>query len=165
MPKRTMVVAAVGAALLLAGCGQAQDTGKVASLNSSNPATSSGEPKKGGFEFDDLRKYTKCLRDHGLDVPDPDPNGGRIKLAPDNPDDPKAKAALEACKSLVPEGGSPPPMDAAEQDKWHKKAQCMRDHGVHMDDPQPDKSLQIGGPGDDPAKVAAAAKECGIQFG
>ncbi|MEV6603845.1 hypothetical protein [Kutzneria sp. NPDC051319] len=163
MPKRTMVVAAVGAALLLAGCGQAQDTGKVASLNSSNPTTS-GAPKKGGFELDDLRKYTKCLRDHGLDVPDPDPNGGRIKLAPDNPDDAKGKAAIEACKSLVPDSGPPPTMDADQLDKLHKKVQCMRDHGVHMDDPSPEKSLQIGGPGDDPAKVSAAAKACGFEF-
>ena len=165
MRKRTMVVAAAGAALLLGGCGQEQDAGKVASLTSSNPTTSAGAPKKGGFELDDLRKYAKCLRDHGVEVPDPDPNSGRIKLAPDNPDDPKAKAALDACKSLVPNGGPPPTMDAAELDKWHKRAQCMRDHGVHMEDPSPDKELQFGAPGDDPAKVNAAMKACGIEIG
>ncbi|MFC0540256.1 hypothetical protein [Kutzneria chonburiensis] len=170
MRKRTTAVLIAGAALaLLAGCATNESAGKVASLSSSNPTSSSSAPaggggKDNGFDLDKIRGYAKCMRDHGVDMPDPDPNGGRLGGVKGDPNDPKVKTAMEACKSLLPNGGAAgPPMDAAAQDHLHKEVQCMRDHGVHMKEPGPDSELEIGGPGDDPAKVEAAMKACGME--
>jgi hypothetical protein len=51
--------------------------------------------------------FTKCMREHGINMPDPDPNGGvGIKITPGsgiNPDDPKFQSALEACRQYMPQ--------------------------------------------------------------
>lgn len=49
---------------------------------------------------------TKCMREHGINMPDPDPNQGGIKIDKNsgiNPDDPKFKAAMEACRQYMPQ--------------------------------------------------------------
>jgi hypothetical protein len=50
--------------------------------------------------------FTKCMRENGIDMPDPDPNGGAgIRINPGdgiNPDDPKFKAAIEKCRQYMP---------------------------------------------------------------
>jgi hypothetical protein len=172
MRKRTTAVLVAGAALaLLTGCATNESAGKVASLSSSNPPTSSSAPAGGGGDqgnaddLDKIRAYAKCMREHGVDMPDPDSGGGRAGGIKGDPNDPKIKTAMAACKSLLPNGGAEKPMDPAEQDKWHKRAQCMRDHGVHMQEPGPGKELELGSPEDDPAKVEAAMKACGIEIG
>lgn len=53
-----------------------------------------------------LRKYAKCMREHGLPTfPDPAPNGG-LEINNDQlglgPDDPRFKTADEACSQLMP---------------------------------------------------------------
>jgi hypothetical protein len=57
-----------------------------------------------------FRQFTQCMRDHGIDVPDPDPNGGggvKMSKGPGgiNPDDPKFKAAEQACQDKLPGKG------------------------------------------------------------
>lgn len=54
-----------------------------------------------------LRRYAKCMREHGLpQFPDPAPNGG-LQINNDQlglgPDDPKFKAADEACTQYMPQ--------------------------------------------------------------
>jgi hypothetical protein len=56
-------------------------------------------------------QFARCMRQHGIDMPDPSPTGGMSvqggsggKLGP-RPDDPKFKAAQEACKQYLPKGG------------------------------------------------------------
>jgi hypothetical protein len=47
----------------------------------------------------------KCMREHGINMPDPEPGGG-IKITKGsglNPDDPKFQAAMEACRQYVPQ--------------------------------------------------------------
>jgi hypothetical protein len=63
-------------------------------------------------ELEQMRQFAKCMRDHGVDMPDPDPNGGGgfgIKKGTGqdeiNPDDATFKAANEACKDKLPNGG------------------------------------------------------------
>src|SRR5262245_10886222 len=50
----------------------------------------------------------------------------------------------------------------SQQEKALKFAQCMREHGVPMNDPDPNggMGLQLGGPGVDPAKIQAAQQAC-----
>ena len=114
-----------------------------------------------------------CMREHGVDMPDPQTAaarrrrvhhgrpgrtsaagggaaaGGRwpARAMPEEFDE-----ADEACRhfldDLIQDGG--PPMDAEAQDKALKFAKCMREHGVDMPDPDFSGggggfSIQIGG--------------------
>jgi hypothetical protein len=63
-------------------------------------------------ELEAQRQYAKCMRDHDIDMSDPDPNTGRSqiggRLANATRDqlraDPGYKAAAEACKDKLPKG-------------------------------------------------------------
>jgi hypothetical protein len=83
-----------------------------------------------------MLKYAQCMRDHGVDMPDPDPNGG-LSIQIGAGDKAKFGAAQEACKSMLPNGGVPPTPSAEDLEKARQFAQCMRDHGV-TDFPDPD---------------------------
>jgi hypothetical protein len=57
--------------------------------------------------LEQLRKLAKCMREHGLpNFPDPEANGGLMldEKSGIKPDDPKFKAAQEACKQYQPSG-------------------------------------------------------------
>jgi hypothetical protein len=166
-----IIVAALGAALLLGGCGaKADDGGKVASI--STPPKSGGPTAadtSGKSDEDKMRDFAKCMREHGVDMPDPKPAGDgsggmAITLGGDGADASKIEAAQKACKSLMPNGGEMKPPSAEELDKMRKDAKCMREHGIDMPDPDPTGkgATRIGGPGDDPKKFEEAAKACGL---
>jgi hypothetical protein len=55
-------------------------------------------------QVEKLRQFAACMRAHGIPVEDPDTTGGAIRLNGVNPDDPKFKAAQDACRSLNPIG-------------------------------------------------------------
>ncbi|MEU0788850.1 hypothetical protein ABZ342_02210 [Amycolatopsis sp. NPDC005961] len=167
-----IVVAALGAALLLGGCGAKGDDGdKVASI--STPPKSGGPTAadtSGKSDEDKMRDFAKCMREHGVDMPDPKPAGDgggmAITLGGDGADASKIEAAQKACKSLMPNGGEMKPPSAEELDKMRKDAKCMREHGIDMPDPDPSGKgmTRAGGLGDDPKKFEAAAKACGLGF-
>jgi hypothetical protein len=48
--------------------------------------------------------YARCMRQHGINIPDPKPDGG-IHIEGVNPDDPKFKAAEQACQQYQPDPG------------------------------------------------------------
>jgi hypothetical protein len=66
--------------------------------------------KPSAEQLEQERKIAQCMREHGLtDYPDPDPNaegGQNIGEAGINPNDPKFKAADEACRYLRPSTGA-----------------------------------------------------------
>ncbi len=80
-----------------------------------------------------------CMRSHGVsDFPDPTPSQGggvafQITGGPGsdlNHENPRFKAAGQACQSLLAGGGQPAPLSAqkiAAEVEW---ARCMRTHGV-----------------------------------
>jgi hypothetical protein len=53
---------------------------------------------------DRMVKYAQCLRQHGIDMPDPKP-GQPMKLTAKKGQETQLKQAQEACKSLQPGGG------------------------------------------------------------
>jgi hypothetical protein len=61
-------------------------------------------------QLDRMREFTKCMRDNGIDMPDPDPNNpGMIKLDGKGQDPEKLEAAQKACSDILqmaPEGGN-----------------------------------------------------------
>jgi hypothetical protein len=171
MRKRHGFVLVVGAVLALAtGCSSDNGGDKIASISS---APKSGEPaaaKATGTQEDQMRAYAKCMREHGVDMPDPemspDGKGGRITINGDgkNGDPGKLDAASEACKTLLPNGGEMKQMDPAQLDKLRENAKCMREHGVDMPDPDPSNPgmMRIGGENADKDKLDAAMKACGM---
>lgn len=59
-------------------------------------------------QLESMREMAKCMRANGVpEFPDPDPNGGGIRIGQDSgidPDDPDFKAAQEKCNDKMPEG-------------------------------------------------------------
>jgi hypothetical protein len=158
---RTSVLVAVGAALL-AGCGGAAGTGG---------ANATDGPSGGGAK-DDARSaqlaFTKCMRENGVDVPDPKPgtDGGMVQIGPGDgagPDREKFAAAHDACKQHLRGAGGAGPLGAlTEEDKQRmvKFAQCMRKNGVDMPDPDFSKgngTMTLGDPDDGRFKTAHEA--------
>jgi hypothetical protein len=106
-------------------------------------------------------KYAQCMRKHGVDMPDPQFNGGGMSMQIGGPGTariPKATldTAQRACRKIM-EDVKPPSMSKEDQAKAReaglKMARCMRAHGIDFPDPQFGKGgeirQKIGGPGSD----------------
>ena len=80
--------------------------------------------------------FAGCMRDHGVDFPDPGPDG-EVRIEVDEADEAAWAAADEACDDLRPEMA---PMTDDQQselaDQLLAQAACMRDHGWDMPDPE-----------------------------
>jgi hypothetical protein len=76
-------------------------------------------------------------------------------------DDGGAVASAGTPSAAPPASGSAA-SGLSQQEKALKFAQCMREHGVPMDDPDPGggMGMKVGGPGIDQAKVQAAQQAC-----
>jgi hypothetical protein len=127
-----LAVVATVLAVALTGCG------KPAGAAGSMPSASS----KAAIEQAQLQ-FTRCMRDHGANVQDakPDTGGGGSTAfqIQGNGDKGALDAAMQACQKYMPKAGGPPPDPAQQQqmlDRALKFAQCMRQHGVNMPDPQ-----------------------------
>ena len=138
--------AVVALALLAAACGGSSDDG-VASLEetptSANLATSDNE-----FEQSFLA-FTQCLRDEGLDVPDPEFNAdGSLQLPSlsgfDGVDEDELVAARDTCSEFL-EGVTLENFGfdrTSIEDTLFEYASCMRDNGFDMPDPDLDGFLR-----------------------
>lgn len=175
--RKLVAVAGLAVALGLAGCSSGASGNGVASLNGGKTSTSAPAPGSGGgnaqsdaSEQDAMVKFAQCMRQHGIDMPDPKPgSGGRTVITPlgktdGGPGDTqKIQAASTACDKLLPNGGKPTAQDTQRELKF---AQCMRAHGVDLPDPSPNggggKGMAIDG--SDP-KTKAALSACGAGFG
>jgi hypothetical protein len=144
---RVVLAAAVLAALATtaAGCGSSDKGPGVATVGGGAPAASASASAAAGDRDEQLRQFAQCMRDNGVDVPDPQPGGGAFGglAAGLNQNDPKFQAAFTACQAKLPNGGQPPKLDAAQVEQYRAFAQCMRDNGVDLPDPGPDGTLQF----------------------
>lgn len=84
----------------------------------------------------DAQAYAQCMRDHGVDMADPDPETGLPQLGDGvDPDHPAVQEAAKACQDLMPAGARE--QDDG-QDTYLKFAECMRENGLpDFPDPQP----------------------------
>lgn len=139
--RRTLIAAAllIGAA----ACGnQPNSTGVASVANASDKpsaapsAASTADPEEQG------RKFAKCMRDHGVDMPDPEPGKGMQITAKVDGDKDKFKQAMDACRSFAPfkDRGQ---LSAEDLDKMRNFAKCMREHGVDMPDPDPGGNMVL----------------------
>ena len=140
--------------LLASGCG-----------GSSDLATGGGSANAASASREDAQlKFARCLREHGVDVQDPQPGsrGAALGLAGKPGNETKTNEAIKQCEKLVPGGFKEPTAEEREkfQDAALAFARCMRAHGIDV----PDPSTQGGGvimkvPRQN-AKFEAAQKEC-----
>jgi len=148
---------------LVTACGSGGDDGGdgVASVSDKNSPTSADNQQDGTNE-DKMRAYAKCMREHGVDMPDPEPGaGGGMNLSVEAGEKEKVDKANDACKKLMPNGGVPPKPSAADLDEMRKQAQCLRDHGIEVKDPtMEDPGLELNDSSGDPEKVNKALEEC-----
>lgn len=86
----------------------------------------------------DAYAYAACMRDHGIDMADPDPKTGLPTVGDSvDPESAAFKEAHEACGDLLP-GGIRGQGDDTELDTYLEFAQCMRKNGMpDFPDPQP----------------------------
>jgi hypothetical protein len=145
---RSLLFLLAVAALAAACTGQGAAPSGVATLGSPSPAPAgSSEPAPSLDPEDAILAFAECMRDHGVDMPDPQvgPNGEvsiGIAGGVGGPDRAEMQAAHEACQGLM-EGalGEPQELTPEQKDAMLAFAQCMRDNGVDMPDPQ----FQSGG--------------------
>lgn len=111
-------------------------------------------------------EFARCMRDNGVEIPDPGPDdGGGLRLRLNRDIDPaKVEAAMEKCRRFLPNGGEPPNLSPEQQEKLREYARCMRDNGVTgFPDPAADGGFRLNrdtlkiNP-DDPAFKAAEEK-------
>jgi len=159
---RALMTAAV-LVLLVAGCG-GKDDPRVASGDKQPGATASG-PSPTEDPRDRALKFVRCMRDQGIEIDDPEPDG-RVKVRPNSKTDPTFPPAYEKCRSLLPGGAQAPPapLTAAQLDKMREYARCMRDNGVtSFPDPGPE-GFTTDVPQDHPA-FARAYRACAHHVG
>jgi len=146
-PVLTVLAAAT---LMLAGCGADDGGPDVASVNGTgNPAaasaTPSEDPQQRGL------KFAQCMRENGVDMPDPEPGKGVMLRLDKNTPRAGFKKAQEACKQWAPMGQKAGGVDPKRAEALRKVAQCMRDNGVEKyPDPEGGMVRITGDVGQDP---------------
>jgi hypothetical protein len=137
-PRLAALVGVLALALAVAACGGGHKTSGVASLGG---GSATGTTSAGGSQ-DERRaalNWARCMRQHGIDLPDPQFSGDDIvQRTPDRAvrNSAKFKAAEQACKQYLSNGGQAPP-SAQERQQALAFARCMRQHGINnMPDPQ-----------------------------
>ncbi|GHF21842.1 hypothetical protein GCM10017786_64950 [Amycolatopsis deserti] len=155
-----LVLAAAGLLAVLTACGSDGGGSGVASLSS--PASTTKSAPAAGTEEDQARAFAKCMREHGVDMPDPKTDGGGINVTvPEGVDRQKAEEATEACKGLLPNAGAPKAISPEDLDRQRQLAKCLREHGVNVPDPTADDpGIKIQGSGPDDPRYVAAMEAC-----
>jgi hypothetical protein len=156
---------------LVTACGGGGDGGnKVASISESNKPAAQQQAGNPADDEKKMKEFAKCMRDHGVDMPDPQnlPSGGSSVTEVKEGDVEKMKAAHEACRPLLPNGGAPPKLDADQLDKLRKQAKCLREHGIKVADPDPNNpemNMDVTGIDDETLKKAHEACDQGVVIG
>ena len=123
-----------------------------------------------------MLKFAECMREHGVDMPDPGPGGG-IRVNGEGLSEDQMEAAQAACQKWMdmaePEDGGQE-MTEEEKQSFLDMAACMRERGYNFPDPTFDgggvtqkiekgKGDDVPGP-DDPA-FQNDMEECSAEAG
>ena len=152
------VLAALAASVLLAACGG----GSARSANSAAAAESRREQQ--------FLAFTKCLREHGIDVSTPTA-GGPVKIGTRSAGSvQRFEAARNACRKYAPADRLKlTPQQRVEREEGVRKfAKCMREHGIQLEAGTSAGGGEIkvhigrgqGGPNPESPTFEAAQKTC-----
>ena len=145
--RRTVAICALSVAMLTAvsACGSAS------SSSGTGGSTAAASTTSVSARYQARLSLAKCLRAHGLNVPDPSPNGGVAGggggggLFRSLRDQPNFQSALKACaksaRGAFAFGNTSPAQRAQFQQDLVKFAECMRAHNIDI----PDPSTSAGG--------------------
>lgn len=158
MQTRSATLAAALAVLLLglgavaSGCGSTSSSdGGVAELDDASTTSAEGETTSANGEEQDPQEaaleWAACMREHGVDVPDPVVEGDRVTIRGgagarrlDDVDSERFEKAQEECGPPLGRGGRGPQLTPEQrqemQDAMLEFAKCMREHGVDLPDPE-----------------------------
>jgi hypothetical protein len=136
-------------ALAIGACGGGGGNNNgVVSLDGGKATTTT---RAGGGKANDRQRalnWARCLRQHGINMPDPtfDAQGRMAMQMPAGvgPDDPKFKAAEQACQQYAP-SAAPEKADPQLQQQMVAYARCMRQHGINIADPKPGEGINVDG--------------------
>jgi hypothetical protein len=198
-----VVLGAIVAAGVLTACG-AGGGGDGGDGSSGDDVASLGDTPKDSAATDDTTEtteamdpdeavlaFTECMREHGIDLPDPQATGGGDVVMGAAADDidftsDEFKAAQAECEPLLQQARGEMTIDPEEEAEMREAmlafTECMREHGIDLPDPEfttdGGGGVQIqgrvatddgsddgnGGPPpamEDPDAFNAAAEECG----
>jgi hypothetical protein len=148
--------------LAVAACGGGGNSDGVASVGGKATATTSpggsSDPQQAALA------YARCMRQHGVNLPDPQVSGDDIDLGLPrgvNRDDPRVRAAEQVCRTYLPDGGptvDPPTPQMLQQTLAF--ARCMRQHSINIPDPKPGSGIDARGANPNGPKFNAAQRAC-----
>ena len=125
--------------------------------------------------------YTECMREHGIDMPDPQPAGPAASVAPSialevDPSSEEFEAAQAACEPIMEDAFGEmeidPEREAEMREQMLEFTECMREHGIDMPDPvfgeggrveisAGEDGQAMPGDGPDSEEFQAAQEACG----
>jgi len=126
MTTRVLLAALAATASLVAACG---GEGGGASPTATTAANREAANKKAMLAF------ARCMRANGVDMPDPQFQGGRVTMRAGGPgmDPAKMRTAEKACAKYR-DAVKPPELSAEQKEEFKKaalaNARCMREHGI-----------------------------------
>jgi hypothetical protein len=176
---------ATGAACAGSGSGSGNGVASIkAASDKKTDSDGTGKDKAKTNPEDAMLAFARCMREHGIDMPDPDTSGdgpGVVTFSAGAPgekldgDMSKFQEANDACKDLMGDAGPinlSPEQQQEMQDQALAFSRCMREHGVNMPDPNFDGEGHVmmkidDSSGIDPTdpKFEAAQQACGSAFG
>ncbi|MEV0235579.1 hypothetical protein [Nonomuraea sp. NPDC050786] len=157
---RRVLVSMAALVLLAGGCAQRDERHPIAIAIAGTPqaavakkAAPKAAPTATGDANDAMLKLAQCLRQNGIDVPDPgSPEEKTWKYTGDQATLEKAVKACEKYASQIPN----PLNDPKARDQLIQYARCMREQGIDMPDPpQVNNNLDPNDP-----KLQKAAEAC-----
>ena len=129
----TLATLALGS--VVAACGSSSTSSTTAASSTSTSSSARYEARL---------NLAKCFRAHGINVPDPSPNGGvagggGVFRSLRNYSQAQIQGATQACRQYLaqafPRLNLSPAQRAQVQQQLVKFAECMRSHGVNIPDP------------------------------
>ncbi|HVX42332.1 MAG TPA: hypothetical protein VHC49_00505 [Mycobacteriales bacterium] len=171
----------LSALLILAGCGGSSggSGNAIASAPGGGSSSAPSDSASSGVPTNDPLGFARCMRSHGVDLPDPDPNAGLQALIPllqqarQKLGVSKLQAAMQSCQHYM--AGAVAKHNSGEDAQvMFDYISCLQDHGADIGDPDPTsgrptqqdlQKLQHPDPATQKAIDACADKRPGLSLG
>ncbi|MBX6767341.1 MAG: hypothetical protein IRY90_09355 [Actinomadura rubrobrunea] len=129
---------------------------------SATAVKASASPSRSLDPDDAMLEFARCMRANGINVPDPkdgDPKG--IRLAVKGVDRDRLQDAMEKCRPYLVAGGRIPDLkDPKVRDQYTELAQCMRQQGIDVPDPDSNGSFRLPKGKIDRSRLDKAREAC-----
>lgn len=164
--RAALAAAAAAAMLALTSCsGDSGSPGVASAGDDDGKKSASASASPSGSRQDQLVAFARCMRENGVQIPDPAPGEENVQLPAGTKGDARTQTALTACQRLLG-GGAKDGTDSTAQDRAVALAACLRGKGLDVADPEPGKPLQLSGAANSPeAREAITACRTSIGAG